>query len=69
MQIKQKPTNKTKSKQKTKATVFRMQKLLKGGEIVWFVFLKKIEIVLIASFTILLQPSKKQPFKKQPSKN
>ena len=33
MQIKQKPTNKTKtSKQKTKATVFHAQKLLRGGK-------------------------------------
>ena len=50
MQIKQKPTNKTKtSKQKTtKATVFCAQKLLRGG------LLKKPKIVLITSFTILL---------------
>ena len=65
-QIKPKPTNKTKaSKQKTtKATIFRVQKLLSGGK--WFVlmlfvrsrsFYKKknwLEIVFIALFTILL---------------
>ena len=63
MQIKPKPTNKTKlSQQKTtKATIFHEQKLLRGGRlfILHFFFcpkslLKKIETVLITSFTILL---------------
>ena len=54
-QIKQKPTNKTKlSKQKTtKATIFRAEKLLRERELVILLFLKKIEIVLITSLTIL----------------
>ena len=52
-QINAKPTNKTKlSEQKTtKATIFWPQKLLRGGK---FSFLKKIEIVFVTSFTILL---------------
>ena len=43
-EIKSKPTNKTKlSKQKTtKATIFRAQKLLRGGKLVILRFLKKI---------------------------
>ena len=55
-QIKLKPTNKTKtSEQKaTKATVFGAQKLLRGGKLFVLLFLKKIEIVLITSFTVLL---------------
>ena len=55
-QIKSKPTNKTKlSKQKTtKATSFCAQKLLTGGKLVILHFLKKIEIVLMTSFTIIL---------------
>ena len=46
MQIKQKPTNKTKtSKQKTtKATVFHAQKLLRGGESFVLRFLKKLKL-------------------------
>ena len=55
----QKPTNKTKtSKQKTtKATIFRAEKLLRGGKLFILRFLKKIEIVLITSFSILLKIS------------
>ena len=54
-QIKPKPTNKTKlSKQKTtKATIFRAEKLLRERKLVILLFLKKIEIVLMASSTIL----------------
>ena len=46
MQIKQKPTNKTKtSAQKTtKATVFCEQKLLRGGKSFDFCFLKKLKL-------------------------
>ena len=56
-QIKPKPTNKTKtSKQKTiKAIFFCAQKVLRGGEVVILRFLKKIEIVLIISFALLLK--------------
>ena len=55
-QIKPRPTNKTKiSKQKaTKATRFCAQKLLRGEKLFILRFFKKIEIVLITSFTILL---------------
>ena len=55
-QIKPKPTNKTKtSEQKTtKGTIFNAQKLLRGRKLSILSFFKKIEIVLIASFTILL---------------
>ena len=55
MQIKSKPTNKTKlSEQKTtKATIFCTQKLLRERKMVVLRFLK-IEIVLITSFAILL---------------
>ena len=55
-QFKQKPTNKTKtSKQKTaKATVFRAQNILRGVKLFILHFLKKIKIVLITSFIILL---------------
>ena len=54
-QIKPKPTNKTKiSEQKaTKANTFSRRKTSKRGKIVYFAFLKKTEIVLITSFTIL----------------
>ena len=55
MQIKPKTTNKTKiSEQKTKATGFCTQKPLRGGKLFILLFLKKIEIVLITSFTIIL---------------
>ena len=65
MQIKQKPTNKTKTSKKktTKATVFHAQKLLRGGGgIICFAFFLKIEIVLITSFTILLTKSNESVF-------
>ena len=54
-QIKPKPTNKTKtSEQKTiKATIFRAEKLLRGGEMFILTFLKN-RIVLITSFIIPL---------------
>ena len=60
-QIKPKPTGKTKlSKQKaTNATIFCPGKLLRGGKIGYFAFLKKIEIVLITLFTILLAAIKR----------
>ena len=50
-------TNKIKTRQQksTEATSFRAQKLLRGGKFVYFAFLKKIETVLIISFTILLK--------------
>ena len=53
--MKPKPTNKTKKSQQktTKATIFRAEKLPKGEKLVISCFLKKIEIVLINSFTIL----------------
>ena len=56
MQIKLKATNKTKtSKQKTTKTMaFRAQKLLRGEILFVLCFLKKFEIVLITSITILL---------------
>ena len=55
-QIKPRPTNKTKiSKQKaTKAARFCAQNILRGEKLFILRFLKKIEIVLITSFTILL---------------
>ena len=54
-QIKPKPTNKTKtSEQKTiKATIFRAEKLLRGGKMFILSFLKN-RIVLITSFIIPL---------------
>ena len=56
-QIKPKPTNKTKtSKKKTTKAIFCCpQKLLREGEVVILSFLKKIEIVLIISFALLLK--------------
>ena len=53
--MKPKPTNKTKTREQetTKATVFCAQKHLRGGKLFISRFLKKIEIVLITSFTIL----------------
>ena len=55
-QIKSKPTNKTKTieQKTTKTTVFCAQNLLRGGKFVILLFLIKIKIVLITSFTILL---------------
>ena len=55
-QIKPKSTNKTKiSEQKTTmATIFRAQKLLREGKLFILRFLKKFEIVLITSFTTVL---------------
>ena len=52
MQIEIKPTSKTK-----KATIFCAQKLLGGRKL----FLKKMEIVLITSFTILLKIAYNHP--------
>ena len=55
-QIKPKPINKKLSKQKSiKARIFRAQKLLKGEKLVILCFLKKIKIVLITLFTLLVK--------------
>ena len=56
MQIKPKTTNKTKNKRtkSNKGNKFLHTKTSKRGEIVYFAFLKKIEIILITSFTIKL---------------
>ena len=53
----QKPTNKTKTRKqkKNKGNSFLHIKTSKRGKINYFPFLKKIEIILIASFIILLK--------------
>ena len=59
MQIKPKPSNKTKTniRKTKKTTIFRARKLLRGEKLVILPFLKKIEIVLITSFNLLLSYS------------
>ena len=47
-------TKQTQASTEQNATIFCAQKLLRGGISITLHFLKKIEIVLITSFTILL---------------
>ena len=55
-QIKPKPTNKTKTSERkaAKATSSHAQNFLRGRKLFILRFLKKFEIVLVTSFTILL---------------
>ena len=49
-----KPNKKTSAQKTIKATIFCVQKLLAGGKLFILRFFLNIEVVLVASFTLLL---------------